>query len=163
MPRGGKRPGAGRPRKSRRRLNLNTKELLISYSNSTPTEGVTRVFVPDSRHWHFDPIWHKDCLACNPEHVVRRKLSWGDVEKHADLKSGVVHMLLKLQEGRCAICGEPDGLRGRLVLDHDHETGKLRGLLCDRCNRALGMLRDSTYVLAQAINYLKEPPAQRLK
>jgi hypothetical protein len=44
--------------------------------------------------------------------------------------------MLKAQGGGCAICGNPPKTR-RLDVDHDHKTGKVRGLLCHRCNRAL--------------------------
>jgi predicted HNH restriction endonuclease len=44
--------------------------------------------------------------------------------------------MLNAQGGRCAICGESP-LRRRLHVDHDHETGRVRGLLCSRCNTAL--------------------------
>lgn len=44
--------------------------------------------------------------------------------------------LLAAQGGGCAICGNPPKTR-RLATDHDHATGKVRGLLCHRCNRAL--------------------------
>lgn len=45
------------------------------------------------------------------------------------------------QQGCCAICVQPQGKR-RLSVDHDHKTGKIRGLLCHRCNVALGFLED---------------------
>lgn len=45
------------------------------------------------------------------------------------------------QHGSCAICDQPQGKR-RLSVDHDHKTGKIRGLLCHRCNVALGFLED---------------------
>ena len=44
--------------------------------------------------------------------------------------------MLRVQGGGCAICGNPPKTR-RLDVDHDHRTGKIRGLLCHRCNRAL--------------------------
>ena len=56
------------------------------------------------------------------------------------------------QDGLCAICGEPPG--GRLCVDHDHATSRIRGLLCDPCNKALGFLRDDTERLARAIDYI---------
>jgi len=65
--------------------------------------------------------------------------------------------LLAKQHNRCAICGRHQaGLRVSLAVDHNHSTGKLRGLLCDMCNRGMGLLRESTDLLVKAINYLKE-------
>lgn len=54
------------------------------------------------------------------------------------------------QGGRCAICRTPE----KLHVDHDHSTGQVRGLLCNNCNRALGLLRDDPDVLARAVLYL---------
>jgi hypothetical protein len=65
---------------------------------------------------------------------------------------------LKDQQFACAICGadEPKG-NGNLHfhVDHDHETGQVRGLLCSPCNVGLGKFKDSPSVLQSAINYLK--------
>lgn len=68
--------------------------------------------------------------------------------------------MLAAQNGLCAICYEPEtAMRaGRLVLlavDHDHRTGRIRGLLCNHCNRALGAVRDKVDVLQKAIDYLQ--------
>jgi hypothetical protein len=61
------------------------------------------------------------------------------------------------QEGVCAICRQPSELEsGRLAVDHCHETGAIRGLLCRKCNSGLGLLNDSLEMLVNAINYLKE-------
>lgn len=65
------------------------------------------------------------------------------------------------QNGLCAICGEPpykdqeDPRKKRLSVDHNHETGLVRGLLCDSCNIGIGMFRDSPERLQSAIDYLK--------
>lgn len=61
------------------------------------------------------------------------------------------------QAGRCAICnGEPTGRWKTLHIDHDHKTGQVRGLLCNECNTALGMFRDSADLLRKAAEYLEQ-------
>jgi len=65
--------------------------------------------------------------------------------------------MLFAQDGKCAICkAEPptNQHKTRLNIDHDHSTGAIRGLLCDCCNRALGLMRDNTDLLQKAIQYL---------
>lgn len=62
--------------------------------------------------------------------------------------------LLELQAGACAICHEPFGARTPAV-DHDHETGRLRGLLCGRCNSAIAMLRGSAAIAARVVDCLQ--------
>jgi Recombination endonuclease VII len=78
--------------------------------------------------------------------------------------------LYRAQGGRCYICQRAKGKdeygngRGkRLPVDHDHKTGKVRGLLCNPCNRdVLGHLRDSIEALERAVTYLKHPPADQV-
>lgn len=64
--------------------------------------------------------------------------------------------MLTAQNGVCAVCFRPEMAKRRknLAVDHNHHTGKVRGLLCDRCNLSLGLLRDDRTVLESAINYL---------
>ena len=58
------------------------------------------------------------------------------------------------QEGKCKICGkELDS--GYLHVDHDKNTGEIRGLLCGNCNRGLGLFGDSIKNLEKAVEYLK--------
>lgn len=61
------------------------------------------------------------------------------------------------QEGLCAICGEdPKPVSNRkLVIDHDHATGIVRGLLCNDCNRGLGSFRDDPDCLRRAAEYIE--------
>ena len=61
--------------------------------------------------------------------------------------------MFKEQDGRCAICNNHQNIR-KLAVDHNHKTGKVRGLLCINCNRGLGHYFDSTYRLNKAIDYL---------
>jgi len=65
--------------------------------------------------------------------------------------------MLEGQNGKCAICGaiESHSKGHRLAVDHDHETGKIRGLLCHNCNVGLGNFKDSPDLIRSAIEYLK--------
>jgi hypothetical protein len=66
--------------------------------------------------------------------------------------------MLKAQNGKCAICGtrkSGNKQTNRLAVDHDHETGFIRGLLCSACNSGLGNFKDKTQFLAKAILYLE--------
>lgn len=69
--------------------------------------------------------------------------------------------MLEAQDGGCAICGDfkPGGRPRsdgtvRLAVDHCHTTGKVRGLLCRRCNVVIGKVADDTSLLGKAMSYL---------
>jgi hypothetical protein len=61
--------------------------------------------------------------------------------------------LLEKQGGVCAICKQ--NCTRALAVDHNHTTGKVRGLLCNNCNRGIGHLRDSIDLLKSATSYLE--------
>lgn len=58
------------------------------------------------------------------------------------------------QEGKCAICGCACPTGRSLAVDHNHETGEVRGLLCANCNRAIGLLKEDPDRLLAAAAYL---------
>jgi hypothetical protein len=61
------------------------------------------------------------------------------------------------QKGCCAICGiHQNELKKALAVDHRHSDGKVRGLLCNPCNRGIGLLKEDTDKLKAAIKYLEE-------
>jgi hypothetical protein len=62
------------------------------------------------------------------------------------------------QGGVCAICKEECPIERVLSVDHCHTTGRVRGLLCSLCNKAIGLLKDSPERLRAAINYLSPAP-----
>ena len=65
--------------------------------------------------------------------------------------------LYNKQNGCCAICKKHQSeLKKILGVDHNHKTGKIRGLLCDNCNKGLGCLKDDKDIINNAGNYLKE-------
>ena len=84
------------------------------------------------------------CKVCYNEIERLRKytMRYGMCGKEAD----------KLKEDGCAICGSEDNLH----IDHNHDTGEVRGVLCNCCNRGLGLFGDNSELLKAAIGYLKE-------
>lgn len=74
-----------------------------------------------------------------------------------DLTVEEYNSLLETQDHACAICRsiEPGG-KGRWHIDHNHKTGKVRGLLCAMCNVGLGNFYDDVALLRGAITYLEE-------
>lgn len=101
-------------------------------------------------------------FAANPGYLKRMSLrKQGMVATDEELAEW--HLLATV--GVCAICGGgPRSGHARLAIDHDHETGRIRGVLCIACNTALGMFKDDPEVLAAAIAYLEtsaERPAQQ--
>lgn len=80
---------------------------------------------------------------------------WADKAKYG-LGPEDVAALLEKQNHRCAVCSKPfaAGLRG-FAVDHDHNTGRVRGLLHTRCNSLLGMAGDDERTLLRAIQYLR--------
>ena len=80
-------------------------------------------------------------------------------ENRVRIPSAKYNELLNKQNNKCAICGIEGGENNRgdkLAVDHCHSSGKIRGLLCHKCNTALGLLKDSKENLHSAINYLSE-------
>ena len=62
---------------------------------------------------------------------------------------------LEYQANGCAICGNPCSTGRKLAIDHDHLTGRIRGLLCSNCNQGLGKFKDDIGLLRRAIAYLE--------
>lgn len=116
------------------------------------------------------------CEICRETHNLRyrnyRARKGFDYVKDSNLRStfGISlsdYLSIKdAQGGKCAICGEHEttkhqrGIINQLAVDHDHTTGKVRGLLCQQCNRSLGLLKDNVEVLRQAISYLERTTAK---
>lgn len=86
---------------------------------------------------------------------ARRNQRNSFIRTHFGLEPEDYDRMLAEQGGVCAICrGGPVGRHKYLCVDHDHATGAVRGLLCDKCNRAIGLLGDSAERLSTALAYL---------
>lgn len=66
------------------------------------------------------------------------------------------NLILVGQDFKCAICGKEYQWNKKLDIDHNHNTGEIRGLLCGNCNRGLGLFKDNVKNLKKAINYLNK-------
>lgn len=120
---------------------------------------------PGNFRWSFvDEKYSSWCFDCENDHQVNRYQK--DPEFRSRKKTNRIKLkygltpeawtaLFEKQGGVCAICGLPEPLNKRLAVDHNHATGKTRGLLCSLCNRGIGMLRDSVATLSAAIDYIK--------
>lgn len=83
----------------------------------------------------------------NREHRLRSEYGL-TVQEYEDMS--------KAQDNVCAICGKPDPKFSNLAVDHCHETGQVRGLLCRLCNTGIGALGDNVAGLLRALEYLKK-------
>lgn len=63
--------------------------------------------------------------------------------------------MLKVQSHKCKVCLEPFSSAKSTHVDHNHTTGKVRALLCGKCNTALGQLRESDFILQRVLAYLR--------
>ena len=71
-------------------------------------------------------------------------------------------VMYEAQRGCCALCNEPEEKFAWLCIDHDHDTGKIRGLLCPNCNRGIGLLRDNADLLRKAATYIDANKTERV-
>lgn len=103
-----------------------------------------------TRHkWTTDPeLWSKRQLTARKSHLKRK---YGmTVDQYSEM--------FKEQKECCAICGEhyTKVPHQQLMVDHCHKTGKVRQLLCDLCNTALGKFKDSPELLEKAAEYVRK-------
>lgn len=93
---------------------------------------------------------------------VYKKQEWSRILKAKyDIDAKIYAEMHNKQKGVCAVCRNPETVRSqnkvrRLSVDHNHRTNKVRKLLCDRCNRLLGVADDNVELLMKVIQYLKE-------
>lgn len=109
----------------------------------------------------FKEHW-KDYYEEHREVLSKRRSKYNsskDRNRHLKYNYGIDYheyeeMLIR-QNGLCAVC-KTTGERSHLSIDHNHKTGKIRGLLCHTCNSALGMLKENKDIVANLLRYLNE-------
>lgn len=97
-------------------------------------------------------------MYCEKTPHLRAKRKQWNKEIQLRRKYGIsveqYELMVRRQNSVCAICSNPCNRYGRLCVDHDHATGKIRGLLCNNCNRALGLIHDSLEIAERFVEYL---------
>ena len=98
--------------------------------------------------------------ATKKQNAKRKGKRWGyHLSKTYGLREEDYFKMYKEQNGCCLICKLPEDKEkhyGKFVVDHDHSTGKVRGLLCNHCNVLLGHAKEDVRILENAIEYIKE-------
>lgn len=115
----------------------------------------------------------KQCRSCGVEKPLSEFHKRSDTGKHQNACKICYHSaqlrrnygitlddydrIYEDQNGVCAICHLPQmsTRNTRFCVDHDHDTGEVRGLLCDSCNRGIGLLKDDPRLLERAPQYLR--------
>lgn len=106
--------------------------------------------------------WRLNNPERNRELQGRYRKENPDVYRNAQLKHryGITlddfNKLMWKQQGKCAICRSEPEEGKNLHVDHCHETGKVRGLLCRKCNQALGLIEDEPEILERMSQYLAQ-------
>ena len=121
-------------------------------------------------------IYYKWWRTRNKEDYNKKRLEWANknrkkrtiqarnsyLKKKYNISNEEYYSLYNKQNGKCAICFQCIEIilnkRGNnsnsCHLDHDHKTGKIRGMLCHSCNNALGHFKDNTKIMLQAVKYI---------
>jgi hypothetical protein len=112
------------------------------------------IHLRDSKHLK-QGIRSQECKEYHPPNYTGLEKRDGIIRNQYGITLAQYNTMLEAQNYKCAICGNEDEVEGRrLAIDHCHTSGKVRGLLCGKCNRGLGLFYDNTINLAKAIEYL---------
>lgn len=137
----------------------------LAWESKTPEEKKL-IRAKKRERYHSRPRTAKEQaagLVANKRHRENNKAAYRDRDRGYMLKKyGLTpegyDQLLGEQNGLCACCLQPPIAGKRLVVDHCHKTGVVRGLLHDKCNLGLGQLGDSIERLRLAVQYLERNP-----
>ena len=105
--------------------------------------------------------YHKKYREKNKNDIKKyinvNKIKYDDyqLKRYYNITLDQYNVLFNKQNGCCAICGiHQNNLKRKLHVDHNHESGEIRGLLCINCNLALGHVNDNINTLSKMISYL---------
>ena len=116
------------------------------YANASYALGVSSRCKPCKR------AYQREYYKNNPEAKRKRNRTYR-IRKYG-IEPEDYHRMVEEQAGVCAICGSSPS-HPNLTIDHDHHTGEVRGLLCHKCNKGLGLLGDDLDGIESALQYLE--------
>lgn len=106
------------------------------------------------RNREYQKVYNQRYRLVNKDSIAFKK--WvGILHRKYRLSLADFEALVLSQSNQCAICGKSFE-HTKLVIDHCHKTGRVRGLLCDRCNVGIGRLFDDPIIVERALNYLRK-------
>jgi hypothetical protein len=111
-------------------------------------------------HGHYRRyVTTNNCIDCDVEMRAKRseKARWARIKKEYGLLESDVSRMLEKQGCLCMICDT--NIQNGYHIDHCHATKKVRGLLCQKCNQAIGLLKESEALFFRAAQYIKEQNA----
>jgi len=119
-------------------------------TENDPCKTCGKILSIDNYRW-INSYRRSECKSCESANstltnrIRKYKMSAADYNQR-----------LKDQNNLCYICHDIERYHGTLCVDHNHKTGKIRKLLCNRCNRLLGLVGEDITVLTSLVNYIKE-------
>lgn len=148
---------------------LNAQRVPVSNTGNMRTCAHCNVSKPPTEYYRDSKASDRLRWICKPCHSTNMRKWWQNnqgrrrgytLKRLHQITLDHYESLLRQQHGVCAICRKPPSRSNMtemvLDVDHDHKSGKIRGLLCRSCNGGLGLFKDSPHLMLAAIDYLKQ-------
>ncbi len=135
------------------------------YNSAYREENKDRLKQQSKKHYSENSEYYKEKARCwKASNAVKKKIL--DRKYHLKHKYGITieqyESMLESQNGLCKLCGKPEWIKANfsedirlLSVDHCHDTGRIRGLLCGNCNTAIGILGDTEQSIERVYKYMK--------
>ena len=153
---------ANKIREDHRNYNRKNREKILAYNREWKKLNREKVNEYQNRRYHarqagaWTPRSPRDAKTC------KENLHFNTMKTRFGINKAKYEEMLQAQAGVCAICQQICAKNTRLSIDHHHDTGKVRGLLCNNCNTGIGLLKDDSKIIASAASYVNRHPLEEL-
>ena len=144
--------------RARKKIYRETNKEKLALKKSISYQANKEYYQKKHKQWRLDNP--EKIKAYNKKKYHKNKAAMREKKLQEAYKISLIEYneLFILQNGRCGICNKHQReLKKRLHVDHNHTTGQIRGLLCNKCNLGLGTMGDSVESIKKALIYLGEP------